>query len=60
MAKSSEEFLSAAKIAKLYGASPSEIKKAIQEMKIKPALTKGGCAYYSKTDIEKIKKHLKK
>lgn len=51
--------LTAGKIAQELGASPGAVKKAIQELKLKPAAVKGACTYYASTDLPKIKKALK-
>lgn len=60
MPKSSNEYFTAGKIAKLYGVSQSEVKKIIQALKVKPEFVKAGCSYYSKDVADQIKKHLKK
>lgn len=52
------ELLTAGKIAQELGASPGAVKKAIQAAKVKPATVKGGCTYYAKTDLPRIKKAL--
>ena len=51
--------LTAGKIAEELGASPGAVKKAIQELKLKPAAKKGACTYYASADLPKIKKALK-
>jgi hypothetical protein len=35
------------------------VKKVIQELGIQPALKKGACSYFSKSELPKIKKALK-
>jgi hypothetical protein len=58
MATSNDQ-LTAGKIAQALGASPGAVKKAIQELKLKPAAVKGACTYYASADLPKIKKALK-
>jgi len=60
MSKESVELFTAARLAKIYGVTPSEIKKAIKDSKVKADAIKRGCSYYSKATIEKIKKALPK
>ena len=60
MSKNTNEYLTAAKIAKLYGLTPSDVKKALKTINAKPVVVKGGCYYYSLQDSEKVKKLLKK
>jgi biotin operon repressor len=47
--------LTAGKIAEAVGASPAAVKKAIQELKLKPAAVKGPCNYYDADALKKIK-----
>jgi hypothetical protein len=47
---------SSGKIATELKASPAKVKKAIAELKLKPAATKGVCSYFTKADVAKIKK----
>ncbi|RCK72441.1 MAG: hypothetical protein IGBAC_0515 [Ignavibacteriae bacterium] len=54
------EYFTASKIAKLYGVSASEVRKALKSIKAKPVITKGGCSYYTRETCEKVKKLLKK
>ena len=53
------DLLTAGNIAKTLNASPVAVKKAIQSLGIKPALVKGGCSYYSKDAVTKIKSAVK-
>ncbi len=52
------DLLTAGKIAADLKASPAKVKKAIGELKLKPAAKKGACCYYAKADVAKIKKAL--
>ncbi len=52
------ENLSAGNIAKALKVSDGKVKKAITELKIKPAEKKGVCNMYSPADMAKIKKAL--
>lgn len=52
------DLLTAAKIAAALGVSDGKVKKAIAELKLKPAAKKGVCNYYAKGDVAKIKKAL--
>lgn len=56
--KNQEELLTVGKIAEQLSVPSSKVKKAIQELGIKPKLKKGACNYYSKKDIQAIKKAL--
>ncbi len=49
------DLLTAGNIAKQLGVSDAKVKKAIQELGIKPAAKKGVCNYYAKGDLGKIK-----
>jgi len=53
------EMLTAGNIAKQLSVSDAKVKKAIQELKIKPAAKKGVCNYYSKDTVSKVKAALK-
>jgi predicted ArsR family transcriptional regulator len=53
------DLLTAGNIAKQLGVSDAKVKKAIQELGIKPAAKKGVCNYYAKNDLTKIKSALK-
>ena len=52
------DLLTAAKIAAQLKVSDGKVKKAIADLKLKPAAKKGVCNYYSKGDVAKIKKAL--
>ncbi len=52
------DLLTAAKIAAALKVSDGKVKKAIAELKLKPAAKKGVCSYYAKGDVAKIKKAL--
>jgi len=52
------DLLTTGKIAADLKASPAKVKKAIAELKLKPAAKKGVCCYYAKADVAKIKKAL--
>ncbi len=60
MSKNPNEYFTASKIAKLYGLSPSDVRKTLQSIKAKPVLIKSGCSYYNRNTCEKVKKILKK
>ncbi|MFH0990939.1 MAG: hypothetical protein V1799_13070 [bacterium] len=53
------DLLTAGAIAQELGAPPAKVKKAIQELKLKPKAKKGACSYYSKDIVPKIKAALK-
>ncbi len=53
------DLLTAGKIAQQLGASGGQVKKAIQQLAIKPAAKKGACSYYSPDSLAKIKAALK-
>ena len=53
------EGITAANIAKELGASPAKVKKAIEELNLKPVAKKGVCTYYGKDAVKKIKAALK-
>ncbi len=53
------DLLTAGNIAKQLKVSDSKVKKAIQELKIKPTAKKGVCNYYSVDIVTKIKTALK-
>lgn len=54
-----EAQITAGNIAKELGASPAKVKKAITDLKIQPVAKKGGCSYYSRDAVRKIKGALK-
>jgi Fic family protein len=49
------DLFTAGQIAKLVGASDAKVKKAIGELKLKPAAKKGVCSYYAKDAVAKVK-----
>ena len=49
------DLLTAGQIAKLVGASDAKVKKAIGDLKIKPAAKKGVCNLYAKDAVAKVK-----
>ncbi len=53
------DLLTAGNIAKELAVSDAKVKKAIQELGIKPKAKKGVCNYYSKDTLSKIKAALK-
>lgn len=59
MATATAEMFTAGKIAEQLSAPPAKVKKAIEELKIKPVAKKGPCSYYSSDAISKIKAALK-
>ena len=54
-----KDLLTAGKIALALKVSDAKVKKAIQELGIKPVEKKGVCNYYSKDVVAKIKTALK-
>jgi hypothetical protein len=59
MAADKPDMLTAGNIAKAIGASDAKVKKAIQELGLKPVAKKGVCNYYAKDAVPKIKAALK-
>lgn len=53
------ELLTAGKIATELKVPAPRVKKAITELGLKPAATKGACSYYASADLAKIKAALK-
>jgi hypothetical protein len=53
------DLLTAGAIASALSAPPAKVKKAITDLKIKPAAKKGVCSYYTKDVVPKIKAALK-
>jgi len=49
----------AGKIAQSLAVSGPQVKKAIQQLGIKPIAKKGACSYYSRDTIAKVKSALK-
>jgi hypothetical protein len=54
-AKSAGDEITAGSIAKELGATPGKVKKAIEELGIKPTSKKGACCYYARDAVTKIK-----
>jgi hypothetical protein len=52
------DLLTAGKIAAELKAPPARVKKAISDLKLKPAAKKGACTYYAAADLAKIRKAL--
>lgn len=52
------ENLSAGNVAKLLKVSDGKVKKAIADLKLKPAEKKGVCNLYAPADVAKVKKAL--
>ena len=59
MATQKDALLTAGNIAKQLGISDAKVKKAIQQLAIKPAAKKGVCSYYPKDVVPKIKSAVK-
>ncbi len=59
MAATNGDLYTAGNIAKELSVSDAKVKKAIQELKLKPVAKKGVCSYYSKDTIAKVKAALK-
>ncbi|OGB62337.1 MAG: hypothetical protein A2Y94_11315 [Caldithrix sp. RBG_13_44_9] len=53
------ELLTAGNIAKELAVSDTKVKKAIQELGLKPAAKKGVCNYYTRDMLNKIKSAVK-
>lgn len=53
------DLLTAGDIAKQLAVSDAKVKKAIQQLGIKPIAKKGVCNYYSKDTVSKVKAALK-
>jgi hypothetical protein len=58
MATTTDDLLTAGNIAKELAVSDAKVKKAIQELGIKPVAKKGVCSYYAKDAVARIKKVL--
>ncbi len=54
-----QDLMTAGKIAEALAVPGAQVKKAIQSLGIKPAAKKGGCSYYRKDTVEKVKKAVK-
>ncbi len=59
MADTKTDLLTAGTMAKELGVPGGKIKKAIEELGIKPESKKGACSYYSRASLAKIKAALK-
>ncbi|MCX6134369.1 MAG: hypothetical protein NTU47_11200 [Ignavibacteriales bacterium] len=59
MKTENSDLMTAGALAKHMGLSDAKVKKAIAELKIKPAAKKGVCNLYGKDVIPKIKSVLK-
>jgi hypothetical protein len=55
MTTEKSQLLTAGNIAKTLGVSDARVKKAIQQLHIKPQAKKGLCNYYSKEILAKVK-----
>ncbi|MEM4287566.1 MAG: hypothetical protein QXV97_02015 [Candidatus Caldarchaeum sp.] len=53
------ELVTASQLAKQLKTTPAKIRKALEELKIKPKTVKCGCSYYDPSVKEKLKKALK-
>ncbi len=54
-----KEMFTAGKIAQTLSVPGPQVKKAIQQLGIKPVAKKGACSYYSKDAVAKVKSALK-
>lgn len=59
MKTSQSDLLTAGAIAKQLALPDTKVKKAIADLKIKPAAKKGVCSYYSKDVVAKVKAAVK-
>ncbi len=59
MAQAQAELVTAGNMAKALGISDAKVKKAIQELGIKPAAKKGVCSYYTKESLARVKAAVK-
>jgi hypothetical protein len=59
MATQTADLYTAGNIANHLSVSDTKVKKALQELGIKPVAKKGVCSYYSKDAITKVKAALK-
>ena len=55
-----QDLYTAGKLALALEASPGQVKKAIEELKLKPSVVKAGCSYYDAEALAKIKTKLAK
>ena len=59
MADAKVEMFTAGKIAQTLAVPGPQVKKAIEQLKIKPIAKKGACSYYSKEAMAKVKSSFK-
>ncbi len=59
MAQAQSDLLTAGNMAKALGVSDAKVKKAIQELGIKPAAKKGVCNYYTRENMARVKSAVK-
>ncbi len=59
MAETKTEMFTAGKIAQTLAVPGPQVKKAIEQLRIKPIAKKGACSYYSKDTIAKVKATLR-
>ncbi len=59
MATLKSDMFTAGKIAQTLALPGPQVKKAIQQLGIKPVAKKGACSYYSRDTIAKVKSALK-
>jgi hypothetical protein len=59
-AEKEEALLTAGAIAQALGAPGAAVKKAIQDLGIKPKAKKGACSYYGPDALAKVKKAVSK
>ena len=59
MTNNKSDLLTAGKIAQQLGVSGAVVSKTIKSLNINPDLVKGGCSYYGKDVITKVKKAIK-
>lgn len=56
---SENELVTVSQLAKQLKTTPAKIRKALEELKIKPKTIKRGCSYYDPSVKEKLEKALK-
>ncbi len=56
MATAKEDLLTSGKMAAELGLPPAKVKKALADLKIKPATKKGGCSYYARDAVARVRK----
>ncbi len=59
MATATSELMTAGAIAKALAVPDAKVKKAIQDLGIKPTAKKGVCNYYAKDTMTRVKASLK-